>query len=154
MIIDDEPVTQEELQRALERFREQRPEVPPREKYMRLIEYSMASKRLKINTTGGFTLIDPGEIVYIQADWNYAEIFLGGGKSELCTVNIGTLESMLPDHVFFRISRSLIINTKNLTKVSRKKREAFLVKPPESFTFSIPLLNIRKLERFLENFTS
>jgi DNA-binding LytR/AlgR family response regulator len=59
---------------------------------------------------------------------------------------------MLPENSFFRISRSLIINTKYLTKVSRKKREAYLIKQQESFTFSIPLLNIRKLERFLENF--
>lgn len=146
------PVTAEELHRALERFREEKQEVPVREKYSRLIERSWVPQRLKINTTGGFTLIDPEEIVYIQADWNYAEIFLGGGKSELCTMNIGALESMLPVNTFFRISRSVIINTKYLTKVSRKKREALLVKPPESFTFSIPLLNIRKLERFLENF--
>ncbi len=146
------PVTAEELHRALERLREEKQEVPVREKYSRLIERSLVPQRLKINTAGGFTLIDPDEIVYVQADWNYAEIFLGGGKSELCTLNIGALEAMLPENGFFRISRSMIINTKYLTKVSRKKREALLIKQSESFTFPIPLLNIRKLERFLENF--
>lgn len=146
------PVTREDLKKAMERYRGEKQELPAHEKYFRLIAHAQTSWRLKISTAGGFTLIDPGEIVYIQADWNYAEIFLGGGKSELCTINIGALEAMLPENGFFRISRSLIINTKYLIKVSRKKREVLLVKPPESFTFSIPLLNIRKLERFLENF--
>jgi DNA-binding LytR/AlgR family response regulator len=147
----DKPVTREELHRAMERFRENKQDVPAREKYMRLIERSKAPQRLKINTAGGFTLIDPEEIIYIEADWNYAEIFMGGGKSELCSVNIGSLELLLSQDCFFRVSRSLIINTKYLTKVNRKKHEAFLVKQQEAFTFSIPLLNIRKLERFLEN---
>lgn len=146
------PVTAEELHRALERFFEEKHVVPLHDMYSRLLERSLAPRRLKISTAGGFTLIDPNEVVYIQADWNYAEIFLGGGKSELCTLNIGALEALLPENGFFRISRSLIINTKYLTKVSRKKREALLIKQSESFTFPIPLLNIRKLERFLENF--
>jgi two-component system LytT family response regulator len=86
----------------------------------------------------------------IRADWNYSELFFGGGKSELATMNIGSLEESLPKNDFFRISRSLIINVNYLTKVNRKKRLAVLVKDGQEYSFPIPLLNIRKLERFLE----
>lgn len=143
------PVSPEELAAALSRFREQRQETPIREKYRRLIERSLAPRRLKISTAGGFTLIDPDEIVYIQADWNYSEIFFGKGKSEVCTLNIGAVLELLPEGSFFRINRSLIIHTKYLKKVSRKKREALLTKGEEEFILPIPLLNIRKLEAFL-----
>jgi len=65
-------------------------------------------------------------------------------------MNIGSLEAMLPQGQFFRISRSVIINVVCLTRVSRKKRTAFLHKDGKEYTFKIPLLNIRKLEKFLE----
>jgi hypothetical protein len=51
---------------------------------------------------------------------------------------------------FSSTSRSVIINVTCLTKVSRKKREATLVKDGIEYKFPIPLLNIRRLERFLE----
>lgn len=65
-------------------------------------------------------------------------------------MNIVSLEESLPRNDFFRISRSIIINTTYLTKVSRKKREVTLLKDGKEYKFPIPLLNIRKLERFLE----
>ncbi len=83
------------------------------------------------------------------ADWNYSELFFGVGKSELATMNIGSLEESLPKNDFFRISRSLIINVNYLTKVNRKKRLAQLIKDGQEYNFPIPLLNIHKLERFL-----
>ncbi|HNY01395.1 MAG TPA: LytTR family transcriptional regulator DNA-binding domain-containing protein [Bacteroidales bacterium] len=57
---------------------------------------------------------------------------------------------MLPTNEFYRISRSIIINVGYLAKVSRKKREAVLIKDGREYRLPIPLLNIRKLERFLE----
>ena len=40
-----------------------------------LIENTILKHKIKLSTAGGFTLIDVEEILYIQADWNYAEIF-------------------------------------------------------------------------------
>ena len=65
-------------------------------------------------------------------------------------MNIGSLEELLPSMDFFRINRSTIINVAYLVKVSRKHRTACLVKDGKEYTFKIPILNIRKLERFLE----
>ena len=120
------------------------------EQFTRLIERTLSKPKIKISTTGGFSLISPADVVYIQADWNYSELFFDHGKSELATMNIGSLEESLPGNEFFRISLSIIINATYLKKVYRKKRQALLVKDGQEFTFPIPLLNIRKLERFLE----
>jgi two-component system LytT family response regulator len=96
-------------------------------------------------------LLSPEEILYIQADWNYSEVFLSDKKSELVTINIGKLEEMLPGNIFYRISRSVIINIKYLVRVNRKKRLALLEKEGKEYTFNIPLLNIRKIENFIES---
>ena len=109
------------------------------------------ANKLKFNTHSGFFMLSPEEIVYIQADWNYSEIFLSDKKSELVTINIGKLEEMLPKHLFYRINRSVIINVSYLVRVIRKKRSAILLKEGKEYTFRIPLFNIRKIENFLDN---
>ena len=143
------PINPEELKHAIDRLH-QAPSKPTQvEQLARLVERTLSKPKLKISSTSGFNLINPQDIIYIQADWNYSELFFGEGKSELATMNIGLLEESLPENDFFRISRSLIINVNYLTKVNRKKREALLIKDGKEYTFPIPLLNIRKLERFL-----
>jgi two-component system, LytTR family, response regulator len=144
------PVNPEELKQAIGRLQQTPPEPSQVEQLTRLIERTLSTHKIKISNTGGFSLISPIDIIYIQADWNYSELFFGQEKSELATMNIGSLEESLPKSDFFRISRSLIINVTYLTKVSRKKREATLIKDGLEYKFPIPLLNIRKLERFLE----
>jgi two-component system LytT family response regulator len=116
----------------------------------RLFEHNLNKGKIKFSTTGGFILINPVDILYILADWNYAEIYYDDDKHQIVTTNIGALETILPLKEFFRINRSTIINIGYLTKVSRKKRLAYLMKNDKEYTFKIPILNIRKLERFLE----
>jgi two-component system, LytTR family, response regulator len=144
------PVNKDELRHAVNRLCLKQQGKPREEQINLLRERTTPSDKIKINTSGGFTLIRPADILYIQADWNYAEIFFNKDKSELVTINIGELEkSLLPDN-FFRLNRSIIINTGYLSKVSRKKQIAYLNKDGQEYTFKIPLLNIRKLERYLE----
>ncbi|MFH1160252.1 MAG: response regulator [bacterium] len=144
------PVDLTELKHAVSRLCLKQGEKTKDEQIALLREKTLSPNKLKISTTGGFTLINPEEIVYIQADWNYAELFFNPDKHELVTMNIGSMEAMLPAGRFFRISRSIIINIPYLVKVSRKKRLAILQKDGNEYSFKIPLLNIRKLERFLE----
>jgi two-component system LytT family response regulator len=116
--------------------------------YSSLLEHAN-EKRIRFNTTGGFILIDPKDIIFIQADWNYSEIHLDKDKYELVVVNLGTMENILPPHDFARINRSVIINLKYLDKVQRGKRLCILKKDNDVFTFTIPLLRIRSLEKML-----
>ena len=144
------PVNPDELKQAIDRLYLAPSKTVQMEQFTRLIERTLSKPKIKISNTGGFSLISPADVIYIQADWNYSELFFDHGRSELATMNIGSLEESLPEKDFFRISRSIIINVTYLKKVSRKKRQALLVKDGQEFTFTIPLLNIRKLERFLE----
>ncbi|MFZ0283042.1 MAG: LytTR family DNA-binding domain-containing protein [Bacteroidales bacterium] len=108
-----------------------------------------SEKRIRFNTTGGFIMIDPKEIIFIQADWNYSEIHINKDRFEVVVINLGTIEKLLPKGDFARINRSVIINLKYLDKVIRGKRLCIMKKDDDTFTFRIPLRRIRDLEEKL-----
>jgi two-component system, LytTR family, response regulator len=151
------PVLDEELEavvtRLLQKVTSGQVAIPLKPLIERLADHLPSLRpagRIKFASGSGFVMIHPDDMVYIQADWNYSEIWLSHGSHEMLTLNLGNVEKLLPAGQFFRINRSIIINLAYLWKVNRKKRVAILKKDGEEFSFAIPLLNIRKLERFLE----
>ncbi len=152
------PVNPAELNAAITRFRERKlnraadktGEQSISARLDALVSRLPAQGKLKFSTGSGFIMVNPDDIVYIEADWNYSEIYYNDEKHEMITTNIGSIEKILPAQGFYRISRSVIINLSYLNRVNRKKRIAFLTKDGKEYTFKIPLLNIRKMERFLE----
>jgi len=143
------PVIEEEFSAAITRLLSKKEERLKDEHFNLLLDQTIRRPKIKFNTTGGFMMIKPEDIIYIHADWNYAEVFFDTDKSETITMNLGSIEEVLPANDFFRISRSVIINTTYLSKVNRRKMEAVLIKDEKEFSFRIPLLKIRKLERFI-----
>ena len=139
------PVDRNELALAIERMASQQLHRNLEYNYSQLLEQT-ANKKIKFNTTGGFTLIDPQDIIYIQADWNYSEIHFSMEKHEVVALNLGTVENMLPKGCFARINRSVIVNLSYLDKVQRAKRKCFLVKDGITYEFKIPIIRVRFLE--------
>jgi two-component system LytT family response regulator len=142
------PVNKEELKDALERLLEKTSETDKEEQIKMLIEKTSRHK-IKFSNAGGFILIRPEDIIYIEADWNYSEIYFGKDKKEVVTMNIGSVEELLPKEDFYRINRSIVINVNYLSRVIRKKLTAILIKDGQEYPFKIPILKIRGLERFL-----
>jgi len=142
------PVNHEELRLSLDRLLEKQNRLDKDER-MQLLIKKMTKHKIKFTDTAGFMLIKPEDIIYIKADWNYSEIWFDKEKKELVTMNIGSVEELLPNDVFFRINRSTIININYLSKVIRKNMTAILVKDGQEYTVKIPLLKIRNLEKFL-----
>jgi DNA-binding LytR/AlgR family response regulator len=94
-------------------------------------------RKLRFNTRSGYILIHPDEIFYIEADANYSEIYLSKDKREVVSMNLGAVEEILPNQ-FIRISRSLIINSQYLTKLSSVNKKCILGKGDFQIEFSIP----------------
>lgn len=114
------PLDEAQLRAALSRFKCKQKKAAGGG-YDRLIHYLEHPQRIRINVRSGFILIDPADVVYIQADGNYTEVFLRDGKSELSSTNHGTILNELPQADFMRISRSLSININYLVRVNRLK---------------------------------
>ena len=81
--------------------------------------------KITLSSGGKTLLLEPEQILFVTADGNYSNITLKGGKVHLITMGIGKLEKLLPTG-YYRISRSVIINTRHLTGLIRRKRTCIL----------------------------
>jgi len=103
-------------------------------------------KKLRFNSRSGFIFLDPTDIIYAEADWNYTQLHLKGQKTEMLTLNLGAVEKLLPPGRFHRINRSILINLDYLTNVNSKEKRCFLNCTGFEKEFKIPVRRIRDLE--------
>jgi DNA-binding LytR/AlgR family response regulator len=94
-------------------------------------------KKIRFNTRQGFVMLDPSDIVYCQADWSYTELWFSKEKKEAVTMNIGTIEKILPEGQFAKISRSQMINRQYIEKFDRKIRLMTIRKVGEVFSLKV-----------------
>ena len=118
------PVDMDDLKRACSKFRELFQKDRQYEHLRRFIDAS--GKKIRFNTRSGFFLFAPDDIFYLEANQNYTKIYTGTEQSEMVSMNLGSVEKMLPADQFWRVSKSSIINLKYLFRVDRKKRECIL----------------------------
>ncbi|MDP2235767.1 MAG: LytTR family DNA-binding domain-containing protein [Bacteroidales bacterium] len=107
------------------------------------------NRRYRFNTRNGFILTIPDHIIYIEADWNYSEMFLSNGKSEILSMSIGHLEKILHSDEFYRINRSFIVNLNHVKKVDRKMRLCCMEINGNEKELKIATKNLKELDRRL-----
>ncbi|MEM8847196.1 MAG: LytTR family DNA-binding domain-containing protein [Bacteroidota bacterium] len=101
------------------------------------------SKKITINTDGKLVFLHSDDILYAESDGNYSTIYLSDGQKILLTKKLKEVNTLLPDHSFFRIHNSYIINLNKIKEflktdgyvvlesnhkipVSRQKKSDFL----------------------------
>ncbi|WP_296314714.1 LytR/AlgR family response regulator transcription factor [Winogradskyella sp. UBA3174] len=67
-------------------------------------------KRISINTDGKLMFLDIDDIIYVESDGNYSTLFLTDQKKIVITKKLKEVDALLPEHYFFRIHNSYIIN--------------------------------------------
>ena len=120
------PVDPDELQEVIRKFQAKKLQLQHNSNFDDLLRQLNHENRVRLNTRCGYILVDPSEIIYIQADGNYSEIVFSLSKKELVTLNIGTIEKLMPAGKFIRASRSSLLNIACLRKVDRKLRQCEL----------------------------
>ena len=83
-------------------------------------------RKLFFRNISGIILIEPEEIIYVEADGNYSKFFLSDGKTQVVTSLLHRVEEQLPLRDFIRVSRSVIINTAYLKRINTKQSECVL----------------------------
>lgn len=128
------PIDPDELISAIEKCRQKiQKEIKPPEK-------------IKLATEKQIVLLEPNEIIYIQADGRYSRVYLLNGKSYYLTKNIGEFEDELHSFsVFFRIHRSYLINLSHIMEVIREDSGYVLLRNNEKIEISR-----RKKSEFLQ----
>jgi two-component system, LytTR family, response regulator len=73
-------------------------------------------QKLAINTRDGITFIELGNIIRLEADSNYTNIFLSGGKKIIVPKTLKEYEDLLCEDGFFRVHNAHIINLSFIEK--------------------------------------
>jgi two-component system LytT family response regulator len=144
------PVDPDELHQVIRRFQAEKLQEEFDRKIALLVSQFRKPDKIRLNTRAGFILVDPADIVYIQADGNYSEIHFSRNKKELVSLQLGTLAELLPPGKFFRISRSALINLDFLRKVDRRSRKCELERNGEVFTLQVSRELIGEFDRILK----
>lgn len=74
-----------------------------------------------INHSKGFTLVDYKDIVWLEANDNYTNLFLNGQKKIVASKTLKEFEAILPETEFFRIHRSALININYVKEYSNNE---------------------------------
>ena len=148
------PVNRTELKNAIFRFKEMkshnRSEMA--NKLNQLFAQIAHPNKLRFSTRTGFFMIDPEKIIFCKADGNYSEFYTTEGKKEIVTTNLGHIEENLPEHCFYRVSRSHIINLNFVNRINRKERFCEIGVNGTTFNLSVPKNKIRELEHKLTEY--
>ena len=101
-------------------------------------------KRITINTDGKLIFLDIDDIIYVESDGNYSTLFLKDQKKIVITKKLKEVDAILPEHYFFRIHNSYIINLNKIKAFI--KNEGYVVMDSDH---KIPVARQRKSD-FLE----
>jgi two-component system LytT family response regulator len=94
-------------------------------------------RKLIVRNISGISVIDPSEIIYVEAEGNYSVFHLINNKVETVTMLLGKAEEQLSEEMFFRISRSFIINLNFLKKINTKQLQCILSASGSDFKCSV-----------------
>ncbi|WP_417859568.1 LytR/AlgR family response regulator transcription factor [Winogradskyella sediminis] len=101
-------------------------------------------KKITINTDGKLLFLDIDDIIYIESDGNYSTLHLQKQKKIVITKKLKEVDAILPEHYFFRIHNSYIINLNKIKAFI--KNEGYVVMDSDH---KIPVARQRKSD-FLE----
>jgi two-component system, LytTR family, response regulator len=107
--------------------------------------------KLIYRNVSGIVIIDPSELVYVEAAGNYSSFRLSDGRNETVTVSLGKVEEQLDPLYFFRTGRTFLINLRFLKKINSKKRECILHSNGKDFKCDISHDKIKILLDRLKN---
>lgn len=140
------PIDRKELQSAVQKAIDNKASHSIEQRIESLERAVKNHRKLRFNTRSGFIMIHPDEIFYIEADANYSEIYLSLKQREVVSMNLGAVEALLPEQ-FIRISRSIVINSTWLTKLSGVQKKCWLHKEKEEKEFCVPEKQMGELKR-------
>jgi len=93
----------------------------------------------------GYAMLKAEQILCIEGQSNYSTLQTLGGEEYLLSICLKEVENLLPDHTFYRIHKSHIINMNHINQINRKDALVHLIDGKE-----LPIA-LRRLKKFLEN---
>ncbi|MGH2553829.1 MAG: LytR/AlgR family response regulator transcription factor, partial [Chitinophagaceae bacterium] len=142
------PVEIDDLKSAVEKVSQKRKKDTPNERIETLLHNLVNEKnqykRLAIPSLEGLQFIEMDDIIYLEANSNYTEIFVKDFPKITVSKTLKEFDELLPASVFIRIHHSFLINKNHVLKyikgeggqvvmrngvilyVARRKKEEFM----------------------------
>jgi len=138
------PVNMESLEKAITRYRERAGTTTGLQNLMNAID---EEKLLNFKSYNGLFLLRPDDIAYVEADRDYACMFLANGVKEDVFERLGEIEKKLPPDTFLRAGKSIIVNRKYVRKISDSALQ--LVTPSANYRVEVSKSAIKQLKEKL-----
>ncbi len=103
---------------------------------------------IKIPVNYGSLFLRIEDIIYLEADGNYTQIYTNEGK-EFSSLNLGKFELKLSTENFIKISKSLIINTLYLSRFDRKNKKCVLKNGDNCYELTVSRRNLNIFDNLL-----
>lgn len=105
---------------------------------------------IKFNTLNGFILIDPSDIIYLQADHMYTKIVFASQEDQYITQNLGKVLPLLNRDYLLRISRSVVININYLREVNRTQKQCVMFDGEKDIVLKISKPGIKRMDDYFK----
>jgi len=135
------PVGMESLEKAVARYHKRAGIASGLQNLMSAVQ---DEKLLKFKSYNGLFLLYPDDIVYVEADRDYACIFFVNGAKEDVFERLGEIEKKLPSETFLRTGKSAIVNRKYIRKIT--DTALHLVTPSANYQVEISKGAIKQLK--------
>lgn len=89
------------------------------------VDQKNASK-IMVSHYKGFTLIDIDEIIMLEAAGNYTDFYLTQGRKIIASKTLKEYENVLDKDIFFRVSRSAIVNLSHIREYNNNNEMLIL----------------------------
>ena len=104
------------------------------------------NKKVTLKADGKLIFLNIDDILFVESDGNYSTIFLSNNQKKVVTKKLKEIDNILPEHTFFRIHNSFVINLNRIKEFI--KTEGYVIMDSNH---KIPVARQRKSD-FLEKF--
>lgn len=139
------PIEEAELIAAVQRFLEKKRTVSYEQ--IKLLQQHIKSdiQKIAISSMTEIVFIEVQNILYFEADQNYATLYLKNGKILVSTKSLSFYEELLLESTFFRIHGKYLINTNYVQKYVKGKGGSVIMPNQKELPVSV-----RKKQGFLQ----
>lgn len=116
------------------------------EEVLESITERFENKKITISTDGKLLFLDIDDIIFVESDGNYSTIYTADHQKIVITKKLKEVDAILPDHYFFRIHNSFIVNLNKIKEFI--KNHGYVIM---TTNHKIPVARLRKSD-FLEKF--
>ncbi len=142
------PVSRERLQLCIEKieknFKPNQAETQPTTNGNANNEHQL----IRFNTQSGFLLVNPSDIIFLEADHVYTKIVMEKENQHYVAQNIGKILTSINCNDFVRISRSHVVNTRFLREVNRTQKKCIMFNGNNELELSISKTGMKTLDEY------